>query len=205
MPQVGCLNPSVSEPVKSAWDGYRRCRWLGWLFFPLWGLIFILPECLPYLILPSVVLVIFMIRVQWFPCPQCGQPFFCGGSFIFNRYKPWAESCANCGHPKWAEPIPKPPRSEPYPWPQPNARLDTAEKMHSELKAFLTLVLASDPSSICLKVDHEGWADLDHLIARSNFNGLTWTRDQIVDLLEQSVNTGFELDPTESRIRCIRN
>ncbi len=204
MPQVGCSNPSVSKSSKSAWGSYRRWRWFMWAFFPLFGLILLFREWSGYMIPFWFVSLIGMFRVQWFRCPQCGQAFFRDSSF-FAQYKPWIQSCANCGHPKWAEPIPKPPRSEPYPWPQPKARSESAEQMHRELKAFLTLVLAYDPSSICLKVDHEGWADLDHLLARSKFNGLTWTRDQIVDLLEQSASTGFELDPTESRIRCIRS
>lgn len=147
--------------------------------------------------------VILMIRLQWFPCPQCGQLFFCESSF-FAQYKPWAGACAHCGHSKWAEPIPKPPRSEPYPWPQPNARQDPEDKRRSELTTFLDLVLASDPSSICLQLDPKGWVDLDHLIARSKFNGLTWTRDQVANLVRQSTDTGFELDPTETHIRCIR-
>jgi hypothetical protein len=37
-------------------------------------------------------------RIQQFPCPRCGETFFCGRFGFW----PFARSCRHCDHPKWA-------------------------------------------------------------------------------------------------------
>lgn len=195
-----CLNPPVSEPAKSAWDSYRRWKRFAWVAVPLCILALIFSEWRGYVLPLWLMSLILIIRVQWFPCPQCGQLFFCKSSF-FARYKPWVDACVHCGHPKWAYPLPKPPSSDPHPWPEPNVEPDPGEKRRSDLMMFLTLVLASDPTSIGLRLDPEGWTDLDHLITRAKRNGLEWTRDQILEAASCSKNPSVELDPAGKRIR----
>lgn len=198
-----CLNQSVSEPVKSAWDGYRR--WRRWEYAPIavWLIIVLFPQCVVIAFpLFAALIAVLAVKVTYFNCPQCGNPFFYGSGFI--AYKGWAKACVHCGHPKWAEPVPKQPSSDPHPWPRPKVGPDPEEKKRDELRVFLTLVLASDPASIGVKLDDEGWADLDQLISLTKRNGLKWTHDQILEVASRSKNPVFELDPSGRRIRCIR-
>ncbi|MEO5714992.1 MAG: RNA 2'-phosphotransferase [Luteolibacter sp.] len=108
----------------------------------------------------------------------------------------------HCGLPKWEEPPEKP---DAYPIPRSSApRPDPAPAESIRLKNFLTLVLRDDPRAIGLKLDSEGWTNVDLLFAKSERNGVKFTREALEKLMDGEGDPGFEWDRATQRIRARR-
>lgn len=110
----------------------------------------------------------------------------------------------NCGLPKWEDPPPKPPKVERYPLPRDeNPRRDPVIAERLSLAKFLTLVLRNDPKAIGLRVDTDGWADVDDLLKRANRNGIGLTCETLGEVLTVSETRRFEWDREGNRIRVV--
>ncbi len=67
---------------------------------------------------------------------------------------------------------------------------------------FLSLVLRHQPEEIGLKLDREGWAVVDELIARVNQHGVDLDRTVVDEIVESSSKDRFEISPDGDRIRA---
>ncbi len=74
--------------------------------------------------------------------------------------------------------------------------------MNSDQKSiskFLSYVLRHDPQSIGLRLDPQGWADIDELLIRA---GRPLTQEQILRVVATNDKQRFALSPDGSRIRA---
>lgn len=76
------------------------------------------------------------------------------------------------------------------------------EKRITETSKFLSFVLRHQPEAIGLRLDVEGWADINELIARSAREGKVLTRELITTVVETSEKKRFTLSPDGERIRA---
>ncbi len=192
----------MSDSKKSAWDGYRRWRKFSWIIFPTLICLDIFSQVWPIFAILLIYGMYCGFKIQWFECPRCKESFFIYPKFP-RFYWPAAKKCMNCGFPKWEEPSPKPARIEIYSIPKAqNPRPDPVTAERLRLAKFLTLVLRHDPRSIGLRLNPDGWVDIDHLLTRSTRNGIKLTRETLVHVLTASENHHFEWDQPGGRIRA---
>ncbi len=71
-----------------------------------------------------------------------------------------------------------------------------------KVSKFLSLVLRHKPGKIGLAVDDQGWVDIGELIDKAGANGVTLTRELIVEVVATSDKRRFAIDPTGQRIRA---
>lgn len=76
------------------------------------------------------------------------------------------------------------------------------EKRITEASKFLSFVLRHQPEAIGLRLDAEGWADVDELIARAASDGKVLTRELITTVVETSDKKRFTLSEDGERIRA---
>ena len=108
----------------------------------------------------------------------------------------------NCGLLKWDDPPPKPAKVEIYPIHDGNnSRTDPLKVERLRLTNFLTLVLRDDPGAIGLRLDSDGWVDMEKLVTRANRHGIELSRENLTKVLTVSENHRFELDQPGNRIR----
>lgn len=67
---------------------------------------------------------------------------------------------------------------------------------------FLSLILRHQPDKIGLKLDKEGWADLDDLIVRANAAGTELSAALIQEVVAGNDKQRFALSPDGKRIRA---
>lgn len=136
-----------------------------------------------------------------FRCPECGDFFFYKiGGFNWNLFP---QKCVHCGLPKWEEPRPKLPKVDIYPIPRnekPVSDPVVAERLRHA--SFLTLVLRDDPRAIGLRLDADGWADVDDLLKRAGRHGIDLTREKLEKVTTVSSAHRFDWDKTGNRIRA---
>jgi putative RNA 2'-phosphotransferase len=75
-----------------------------------------------------------------------------------------------------------------------------AEK--AKLSRFLSFVLRHGPDSIGLKLDAQGWAKIDDLMARARAAGKGFQRDELLLVVETSDKKRFTISPDGLRIRA---
>lgn len=71
-----------------------------------------------------------------------------------------------------------------------------------EISRFLSFILRHEPDSIGLELDHQGWADLDELLAKSRAAGKGFSRDQLLEVVATNDKKRFTLSPDGKRIRA---
>lgn len=76
------------------------------------------------------------------------------------------------------------------------------EKRITEASKFLSFVLRHQPEAIGLRLDAEGWADINELIARATSDGKVLTRELIITVVETSDKKRFTLSEDGERIRA---
>lgn len=69
---------------------------------------------------------------------------------------------------------------------------------------FLSYVLRHKPEAIGLRLDDEGWADVDELIANAARNGERLTREVIGHVVAQNEKKRFALSDDGTRIRAVQ-
>ncbi|HEV3362661.1 MAG TPA: RNA 2'-phosphotransferase [Acidimicrobiia bacterium] len=70
------------------------------------------------------------------------------------------------------------------------------------ISKFLALVLRHDPDRIGLRLDSEGWADVDELLAGAARAGLPISRAELGEVVRTNPKQRFTLDATANRIRA---
>jgi putative RNA 2'-phosphotransferase len=73
---------------------------------------------------------------------------------------------------------------------------------HTSTSKFLSLVLRHKPDAIGLRLDAQGWADVEELIACANRNGNKLTMDLLLEIVATSDKKRFSFNADESRIRA---
>lgn len=76
------------------------------------------------------------------------------------------------------------------------------DKQITETSKFLSFVLRHQPEAIGLRLDAEGWADINELIDRAAREGRLLTREQIATVVETSDKKRFTLSEDGQRIRA---
>lgn len=198
----------MSAPEKSAWDDYRRwnraLRISIVVGFILGGtmLLFGIGVGIFVMVLPGIA---FFLSLQYYRCPQCDECFCYEQRFLFNKSDLFANKCVHCGLLKWEEPSVRFPKVDIHPIPKggnPGLSPIIAERLR--LAKFLSLVLREDPKAIGLRLDENGWTDIDVLLKRAQRNGLKLTHGNLAEVLTASSIHRFEWDETGNRIRASR-
>lgn len=76
------------------------------------------------------------------------------------------------------------------------------EKKLVSLSKFLSLVLRHQPEVIGMKLDPEGWLDIQELIANADKNGNRFTLNDLLDVVETNDKKRFALSDDGLRIRA---
>ena len=71
-----------------------------------------------------------------------------------------------------------------------------------KLSKFLSFVLRHRPDAIGLALDEQGWAPIDDLILKSNAAGHSFSRDDMIQVVETSEKRRFTLSADGHRIRA---
>jgi len=138
---------------------------------------------------------------QEFKCPRCGKTFFYNRTWI-----PSLKNCVHCGLPKWEEADYVNPPPKRYTNRSPSISemaADVSNSARERDSRFLLLVLRDDPGAIHLRLDSEGWADINNLLTRANRYGFKLTRENLGELLTASEASSFEWDEEGDRIRVV--
>ncbi|MEM9246920.1 MAG: RNA 2'-phosphotransferase, partial [Cyanobacteria bacterium P01_F01_bin.153] len=76
------------------------------------------------------------------------------------------------------------------------------QKKSTKLSKFLSLVLRHQPEIINLKLDHQGWADVDDLLIKMNRYGQALNKDQLAKIVEENDKQRFRFNGDRTRIRA---
>jgi putative RNA 2'-phosphotransferase len=79
---------------------------------------------------------------------------------------------------------------------------DAEDAGHRKVSKFLSLVLRHQPQRIGLKLDAQGWAEIDALIERAGAHGMALTQELILRVVATSDKQRFALDASGQRIRA---
>ncbi len=70
------------------------------------------------------------------------------------------------------------------------------------LSKFLSFVLRHEPQSVGLKLDPQGWASIDDLIAKGNAGGPRFSREELAHVVETSDKKRFSISADGLHIRA---
>jgi len=76
------------------------------------------------------------------------------------------------------------------------------ENAKKRIGKFISLVLRHEPQVIGLNLDEEGWADVNELIAKCNGKGVTFTIDQLEEIVETNDKKRYSFNADKTRIRA---
>lgn len=76
------------------------------------------------------------------------------------------------------------------------------EKENKKISKFISLVLRHKPETIDLRLDENGWANIDELIGKMNNHGFIITIDTLNHIVATNNKQRFLFDPTKTRIRA---
>ncbi|MCB0735999.1 MAG: RNA 2'-phosphotransferase [Bacteroidetes bacterium] len=76
------------------------------------------------------------------------------------------------------------------------------EKEQNKTSKFLSLVLRHKPETIGLKLDSNGWANTEELLAKMNENGQSLSFEQLRIVVENNAKKRFIFTDDESKIRA---
>ncbi|WP_237151905.1 RNA 2'-phosphotransferase [Oryzibacter oryziterrae] len=71
-----------------------------------------------------------------------------------------------------------------------------------KLSKFVSYILRHKPESIGLVLDAEGWARIDELLEKGNASGVSFGRDELLELVANSDKKRFSLSEDGLRIRA---
>ena len=74
--------------------------------------------------------------------------------------------------------------------------------MSTKISKFLSYVLRHDPAQIGITLDSAGWTDVAALLAASAAHGVSFTRDELTQVVATSDKQRFALSPDGARIRA---
>ncbi|MEA9415197.1 RNA 2'-phosphotransferase [Flavobacterium sp. PL02] len=76
------------------------------------------------------------------------------------------------------------------------------EKIAKSISKFLSLVLRHSPETINLKLDENGWADVEELIAKCSKNGNTLDSELLDYVVENNDKKRFAFNDDKTKIRA---
>ena len=76
------------------------------------------------------------------------------------------------------------------------------EKRHKQISKFLSLILRHQPEKAGLKLDKNGWATVDELIAGCRKNNFTFTLEELKIVVADNDKQRFSFDETGTKIRA---
>lgn len=77
-----------------------------------------------------------------------------------------------------------------------------SEKQNTRISKFLSLVLRHKPETIGIRLDANGWTDVDELIQRSNKYGVQYNLEVLKHIVETNNKKRFAFDSTMEKIRA---
>lgn len=76
------------------------------------------------------------------------------------------------------------------------------DKQKKEISKFLSLILRHSPETIGLKLDENGWADVQELISRSAQHRCSFTKDELELVVADNDKQRFAFNVDHSKIRA---
>lgn len=76
------------------------------------------------------------------------------------------------------------------------------EKRRTKISKFLSLILRHAPGTVGLRLEENGWVNVDELIAACAKNGRALTREEIEEVIETNDKKRFSFNPNRTRIRA---
>lgn len=76
------------------------------------------------------------------------------------------------------------------------------ENQKTKISKFLSLVLRHKPDVIGLRLDENGWSNIEELLAKSAKNGNSFTRKELEEVVETNDKRRFSFDESETKIRA---
>lgn len=76
------------------------------------------------------------------------------------------------------------------------------ENQKTKISKFLSLVLRHKPDVIGLRLDENGWANVEELLANSAKNGNSFTRKDLEEVVETNDKKRFSFDKSGTKIRA---
>ncbi|TWU49837.1 RNA 2'-phosphotransferase [Rubripirellula reticaptiva] len=76
-------------------------------------------------------------------------------------------------------------------------------KRLTKISKYLAFILRHEPQSIGLKLDAEGYLNVDELVGKSNATGKSITREQVQQVVAGHEPPIFALSEDGSRIRAV--
>lgn len=73
---------------------------------------------------------------------------------------------------------------------------------NKRISKFLSLILRHQPETIHLKLDENGWADVEELIMKSAHNKMHFTLDELDQVVETNNKKRFAFNEDKTRIRA---
>lgn len=77
-----------------------------------------------------------------------------------------------------------------------------SDKQKTKISKFLSLVLRHKPETIGIKLDENGWVDVQELILKSNDYGVNYDLDILKDIVETNTKKRFAFNTFMDRIRA---
>ena len=81
-------------------------------------------------------------------------------------------------------------------------RLPIMNKRLTRISKYLTFILRHEPKAIGMKLDPEGWLNIDDLVKNANASGKSITLAQIHEVVASSDQQRFALSDDGLRIRA---
>lgn len=78
----------------------------------------------------------------------------------------------------------------------------TSEKENKRISKFLSFVLRHQPEFISLKLDENGWADVQELLGKMNSNGFQVTDEILEHIVSTNNKKRFAFDESKLKIRA---
>lgn len=73
-----------------------------------------------------------------------------------------------------------------------------------KISRFISKVLRHRPDSIGLKLDTQGWAEVDELLRKAEFSGVAVSREELLFIVENNDKARFALSEDGKRIRAVQ-
>jgi len=77
-----------------------------------------------------------------------------------------------------------------------------SEKQITHISKFLSLVLRHQPETIGIKLDQNGWTDVDTLLKKSNSYGIKLDNETLKHIVETNSKKRFAFNDTRDKIRA---
>lgn len=77
-----------------------------------------------------------------------------------------------------------------------------SEKQLTHISKFLSLVLRHQPETIGIKLDQNGWTDVNELIEKANNNGVTFDREILNHIVATNSKKRFAFNENLDKIRA---